>query len=56
MAEQEETYEAARKQAITNLTNFFVVLQHAKDTNVEPPTNEEIEARIEYVLQIANRS
>ncbi len=54
VAEQEETYEAARKQAITNLTNFFVVLQHAKDTNVEPPTNEEIDARIEYVLQIAN--
>lgn len=54
VAEQEETYSNARKQAINNLTNFFVVLQHAKDTNVEPPTSEEIDERIDYVLGVAN--
>ncbi len=54
VSEQEETYSDARKQSITNLTNFLVVLQHAKDTNAPPPTKEEIDTRIEYVLQIAN--
>lgn len=53
VSEQEETYEKARVEALNNLTNFFVVIQHATDTNAESPSKEEIEERISQILEMA---
>lgn len=53
VSEQEEAYQNARKRAIENLTNFYVVLQHAKDTDFPEPTSEEIDERIDMVLEMA---
>jgi parvulin-like peptidyl-prolyl isomerase len=53
VSEQEEAYEQARAEALNNLTNFFVVLQHAKDTRAEPPSQEEIDTRISEILEMA---
>lgn len=51
--EIQEFYSTARTKAITNLTDFFVVLQKAKDTNQYDIPNEQIEQRIKDVISIS---
>jgi parvulin-like peptidyl-prolyl isomerase len=51
--EIQEFYSTARTKAITNLTDFFVVLQKAKDTKQYDIPNEQIEQRIKDVISIS---
>lgn len=49
-SELKEFQATARVKALTNLTDFFVVLQKAKDEGKFEATNEEIQARIDEVI------
>lgn len=51
--EIQEFYSTARAKAITNLTDFFVVLQKARDTNQYDIPGDQIEQRIKDVLAMS---
>ena len=53
LTEREEFYSQARTRALTNLTDFLVVVQSAKDLGQDDITGEEIEQRIKDILEMS---